>query len=312
MAKAQTLATAFGGLSSAIGVWYAVAPRHFLQTIGIRPTSQRITITRLVAAQEMSVGGALLTDGRAGRWLAMRVAGDAVHGAMLALATRAPDNDRRQLRFAWAAWLGITVADIAATLAANRIEVTGAQLENGPGESSPSALAVANGAIHRSVTIQREPQEVYDFWRQLENLPQFMKHLERVDVIDEKRSHWVAKAPIGTAQWDAEITQDDPGRVIAWTSTGGSAVWNRGQVRFDRAPGDRGTEVHVELEYAPPAGPVGGAVARLMGEEPSVQIAGDLRRLKSILETGEIVVSEATVGGRSRRQRPARPIEVAA
>lgn len=312
MAKAQGLATAFGGLSCAIGAWYAVAPRHFLQTIGMRPTGHRILLTRLVAAQEMSVGAALLTDGRAGRWLALRVAGDVLHGGMLALATRAPDNDRRRLRVAWAAWLAITASDVAATVLANRIERTGAQLESGPGESSPSALAVANGAIHRSVTIQRQPHEVYDFWRRLDNLPQFMKHLERVDVIDEKRSHWVAKAPIGTAQWDAEVTQDEPGRLIAWTSTGGSAVWNRGQVRFERAPGDRGTEVHVELEYAPPAGPVGSAVARLMGEEPSVQIAGDLRRLKSILETGEIVVSEATIGGRSRRQRPAQPIEVAA
>ena len=129
MAKAQTLATAFGGLSSAIGIWYAIAPRHFLQTIGMRPTHQRIAITRLVAAQEISVGGALLTDGRAGRWLAMRVAGDALHGVMVGMATQAPDNDKRQLRVAWAAWLGITVADVVAMLAANRNEQTGAQLE---------------------------------------------------------------------------------------------------------------------------------------------------------------------------------------
>ena len=83
-------------------------------------------------------------------------------------------------------------------------------------------------------------------------------------------------------------------------------------MRFERAPGNRGTEVHVELEYAPPAGPIGVAVARLLGEEPSMQIAGDLRRFKSILETGDVPVSEATIGGRTRRQRPAQPIEVAA
>jgi len=312
MAKAQTLATAFGGLSSAIGIWYAVAPRHFLQTIGMRPTDHRIRLTRLVAAQEMSVGGALLTDGRAGRWLAMRVAGDAVHGVMLGMATQAPDNDKRQLRVAWAAWLGITVADVLGMLAANRIEMTGAQLEQGPGESTPSALIVADGATHRAVTINRSPDEVYAFWRQLDNLPRFMKHVQRVDVLDQTRSHWVAKGPVGNVEWDAEITQDEPGRLIAWTSTGSSALWNRGQVRFEPAPGNRGTEVHVDLEYAPPAGPIGVAVARLLGEEPSQQIAGDLRRFKSILETGDVPVSEATVGGRTRRQRPAQPIEVAA
>jgi uncharacterized membrane protein len=312
MAKAQGLATAFGGLSSAIGVWYALAPRHFLQTIGMRPTPHRILITRLVAGQEMAVGGALLTDGRAGRWLTMRVAGDALHGAMLALAMRAPDNDRRQLRVAWAAWLGITAADITAMMAASRIELNGAQLESGPGESTPSALAVSDGSIHRSVTINRAPEEVYAFWRQLDNLPRFMKHLERVDVLDQTRSHWVAKGPIGNVEWDAEITQDDIGRRIAWTSVGSSALWNRGEVRFEDAPGNRGTEVHVELRYSPPAGPIGSAVARIIGEEPGVQIAGDLRRFKSILETGDVVVSEATIGGRSRRQRPAQPIEVAA
>src|SRR3954453_4183043 len=242
----------------------------------------------------------------------MRVAGDAVHGVMLGIATQAPDNDKRQLRVAWAAWLGITVADVLGMLAANRIEITGAQLEQGPGESTPSALLVADGATHRAVTINRSPDEVYFFWRQLDNLPRFMKHLQRVDVLDQTRSHWVAKGPVGDVEWDAEITQDEIGRRIAWTSVGSSALWNRGEVRFENAPANRGTEVHVELQYSPPAGPIGSAVARIIGEEPGVQIAGDLRRFKSILETGDVVVSEATIGGRSRRQRPAQPIEVAA
>ena len=149
MAKAQQLAMAFGAMSAGIGVWYAAAPRHFLSVIGARPSRRRITVTRLVAAQEMAVGLSLLADGRATRWLAMRVAGD------------------------------------------------------------------------------------------------------------------------------------------------------------------RGTEVRVRLDYAPPGGRLGAGVARLLGEEPDNQVAGDLRRLKQILETGEVVVSEAVVGGRSRRQRPAQPAEPA-
>src|SRR4051812_26467669 len=160
MAKAQLLANAFGGLSSGIAVWYAAAPRHFLETIGIRPNSRRILVTRLVAAQEGMVGKSLLMDGRAGRWLAMRVAGDAVHAGMLALATRAPDNDRSKLRVAWGAWLAITVADVAATLTANQIERNGAY-EDEPTGSSEAVAALTNGAIHRSVTIARSPEEVY-------------------------------------------------------------------------------------------------------------------------------------------------------
>jgi uncharacterized membrane protein len=308
MAKAQGLATAFGGLSTGIGVWYAAAPEHFLETIGIRPNQRRVAITRLVAAQEASVGGALMMDGRAGRWLAMRVAGDIMHGAMLAFATRAPDNDKSKLRLAWAAWVGFLVTDVAATLMANKIEKHGA-FQDGPHGSSEAALAVTTGGVHRSVTINRPPEDVYGFWRQLDNLPLFMKHLESVDVLDDKRSHWAAKAPLGrTVEWDAEVTEDVPNQLISWSSTGSSQIWNRGTVRFERAPGKRGTEVHVELEYAPPGGRIGSSVARILGEEPTNQISGDLRRLKQVMETGDVIVSEAVAEGNSRRQRPAQPI----
>jgi uncharacterized membrane protein len=313
MAKAQSLATTFGALSAAIGIWYAVAPRHFLQTIGVRPNPRRIAITELVAAQEMSVASALMMDGRAGRWLASRVAGDVIHAGMLMAAVSAPDYDRRKAPLAFGALLAIGAADVAAMLAATSIEKTGVQLEKGPGESSPAALTLKDGAIHRAVTIRREPQEVYDFWRQLDNLPRFMKHLERVDVLDDKRSHWIARAPVvGAVEWDAEIVADEPGRRIAWQSTQNSQIWNSGEVTFERAPRDRGTEVRVRLEYSPPGGAFGVAVARLLGEEPANQTAGDLRRLKQVLEAGEVVVSDAVAEGRSRRQRPAQPIPVAA
>jgi uncharacterized membrane protein len=311
--KAHGLATAFGGISAAIGAYYMAAPRHFLEQIGARPNRRRVLITRVVAAQELSVGGALFADGRAARWLGARVMGDVLHAAMLALAYRAPDNDRDQMRLAFGALLAIAAADVAGTIAASRIERSGASLENGPGESSAAALAVADTTVQRSVTVNRQPAEVYAFWRGLENLPTFMKHLEAVTVIDERRSHWVARAPLGrTVEWDAEITHDQPGERIGWTSTGGSQVWNAGEVTFAPAPGDRGTEVRVRLDYAPPAGALGATLARLVGDEPASQISGDLRRLKQVLETGEVVLSEAVIEGRSRRQRPAQPVVRAA
>jgi uncharacterized membrane protein len=312
MAKARTLATMFGGVSAGIGTWYVVAPEQFLETIGAPPSARRIAVARLVGAQEMGVGSALFMDGRAAPWLTSRVIGDVVHGAMLALAWRSPDVNRNKMSLAWGAWAMITAADAAATLMANQIERTGVAFDE-PTGSSEAALAVADGDVHGSVTIKAEPRAVYDYWRRLENLPRFMKHLERVEEFDGTRSHWVARAPLGMeVEWDAEITDDTPGERIAWSSTQGSQIWNAGEVTFEPAPGDRGTEVHVRLQYAPPGGQVGAAIARLLGEEPKNQIKGDLRRLKQVIETGEVIVSEAVAGGRSRRQRPARPVGQAA
>jgi uncharacterized membrane protein len=302
----------FGAVSTGIGMWYVVAPEHFLRTIGAQPTDSRITNARLVGAQEIAVGSALLIDGRATPWLTTRVAGDALHGAMLALAWRSADIDRKRMSLAWGAWAMITAADTAATIMAKQTERTGIDVDR-PTGSSQRALTVADGNIHGSITIKAEPQAVYDFWRRLENMPRFMKHLERVEELDGTRSHWVAKAPLGThVEWDAEITDDVPGERIAWSATGDSQIWNAGEVRFEQAPGDRGTEVHVRLEYAPPGGAVGATIARVLGEEPGSQIKGDLRRLKQVIETGEVVLSEAVADGRSRRQRPAQPVRSAA
>jgi uncharacterized membrane protein len=312
MAKAQTLATMFGGMSTGIGAWYVVAPEHFLETIGAPPTTRRIALARMVGAQELAVGSALLMDGRAAPWLTTRLVGDVLHGVMLGIAWRSPDVDQSRMSLAWGAWAMITASDAAATLLAKQTERTGVA-DDEPTGSSERAAAVADGSIRGSVTVNSEPRAVYDYWRRLENLPRFMKHLERVEEYDGTRSHWVARAPLGAeVEWDAEITDDVPGERIAWSSTQGSQIWNAGEVTFQRAPGDRGTEVHVRLEYAPPGGPVGAAIARLLGEEPKNQIKGDLRRLKQVIETGEMIVSEAVAEGRSRRQRPARPLGRAA
>ena len=152
--------------------------------------------------------------------------------------------------------------------------------------------------VHDAVTIERPAEELYEFWHNFENLPQFMKHLEAVTVLSPTQSRWKAKAPGGlSVEWDAEITQDERARLIAWRSLPNADVPNSGSVRFAPAPGNRGTEVHVELEYNPPAGKLGQMFAKLFREEPEQQIAGDLRRFKQLMEAGELPTTEGQPHG---------------
>ncbi|GGM13747.1 SRPBCC family protein [Deinococcus aerophilus] len=157
--------------------------------------------------------------------------------------------------------------------------------------NDPVMAAVGGGAasskpifVEHSVVIDRPTQAVYDYWRKLENLPHIMSHLESVTELDEKRSRWVAKAPLGThVEWEAEIVNDKPGQRIGWHSLPGATVDNAGSVQFEELP-NGGTRVHVALSYRPPAGPLGAAVAKLFGEEPSQQIAEDLQKFKAAFE----------------------------
>jgi uncharacterized membrane protein len=157
-------------------------------------------------------------------------------------------------------------------------------------------------SVSKTFTVNCEPDEVYAFWRQLDNLPRFMKHLESVEV-DGTRSHWTALGPAGIrVRWDAEMTEDSPRR-IAWRSLPGAAVPNSGVVRFDLAPGGRGTELRVELRYEPPGGRAAALLAKLFGREPAQEIDDDLRRVKQLLEAGEIAQS----GGSSSAFKAAQP-----
>jgi uncharacterized membrane protein len=170
--------------------------------------------------------------------------------------------------------------------------------------------------VSRSVTIRRPRQEVYRFWRDLENLPRFMRHVEDVSAIDEKRSRWVVTAPGNRkVEWEAEIVDETPNERIAWRSLPGADVQHAGSVQFREAPGDRGTEVRVQLQYDAPAGKAGALVAKLLGEEPRQQVRDDLRRFKQVMEVGEIVLSEGSLEGAGEgaaKERPAQPPEVGA
>lgn len=161
--------------------------------------------------------------------------------------------------------------------------------------------------VRKAATIGRPRSEIYAYWRQFENLPRFMDHLESVTERGDGVSHWVAKAPAGaTVEWDAKVTEERDGEVIAWRSLDGAQIPNTGEVRFVDAPAGRGTEVHVHLSYDPPAGAIGAAFAKLFGEEPDQQVREDLRRFKRVMETGEIPTTEGQPSGRAAKSTPER------
>ncbi|MBD1938946.1 SRPBCC family protein [Microcoleus sp. FACHB-68] len=153
--------------------------------------------------------------------------------------------------------------------------------------------------VERTVTINKPADELYRYWRNFENLPRFMKHLKSVTISDDKRSHWIANAPLGNSvEWDAEIIDERENELIAWASVEGADIENSGFIRFKPAPANQGTEVKVVLEYNPPGGGLAAAFAKLFGEEPKQQISDDLGRFKQLMEAGELATTEGQTSGR--------------
>lgn len=168
-------------------------------------------------------------------------------------------------------------------------EAFGVSSLNDVDEFDDSHVSVPYGRgvrVEKSVRIQTTPDRVYRYWRNFENLPRFMNHLETVEVRDDKRSHWTAKGPAGSkVDWEAEIINEIPNELIGWRSIDNSQIDNAGSVHFNGVPGG-GTEVKVILRYDPPAGKLGATVSRLLGEDPAKNVEEDLNRLKTLLETG--------------------------
>lgn len=149
--------------------------------------------------------------------------------------------------------------------------------------------------IGRTVTINRPRMELYAFWRDFSQLPAFMDNVERIDVLSNTRTHWVVKAPAGkTVEWDATITEDVEGALIAWTSDDNADVPNAGRITFADAQGGRGTIVSATIAYDPPAGVLGKVIAKLFQREPAIQARRDLRRFKQLMETGEVATAART------------------
>jgi uncharacterized membrane protein len=280
----EQLARGLGWLSLGLGLAQVVAPRGLSKMIGLRGNHNGLF--RLLGAREIASGIGILTQRRpaAGAWA--RVAGDTMDLALLGSAFTLPRSNRGRLAATTAAVAGVTALDVFCSQ----------QLSRRDNARTPGAAM----RVEQAVTINRSPEELYQFWRDFKNLPRFMKHLEAVQVSNENRSHWVAKGPAGTTiEWDAEIIEDHPNKVIAWRSMEGADVDNTGSVRFERAPGGRGTTVRVRLQYDPPGGVIGAGVAKLLGEDPEWQVKDDLRRFKQLMETGEIITTEGQSAGRS-------------
>lgn len=161
-------------------------------------------------------------------------------------------------------------------------------------------LTVGDSVSQRSVTINRPRDELYAFFRDFGNLPRFMENIERVDVIDQTRSHWVVKAPAGrTVEWDSVISEESAPSSFAWTSQGDIA--NSGRVEF-RDAGPRGTVVTAMVAYDPPGGTIGKLVAKLFQREPAIQARRDLRRLKQLMETGEVSTNARTAAALAKEK----------
>jgi len=187
--------------------------------------------------------------------------------------------------------------DVYQALGVNRVRGHGTGVMADRGSDTRQQLGGGAGVhAEESVTINRPIAEVYRFWRNFENLPKLMKHLESVSTRDAGVSHWVARGPAGMkVEWDARIINEIDDKLIGWQSLDGSMVSTAGSVNFRETP--RGTDVRVHLQYNPPAGKLGAAVARLFGEDPSVQIHEDLRRFKQLMETGEIPTTDGQPRG---------------
>jgi uncharacterized membrane protein len=282
----EQVATGLAWFSIGLGLAEILAPRSVARFIGLPENAHNETLQAL-GVREVAHGVAILAQPDSAPRMWARVGGDALDLSALAAAMGDPDTDRARLMATMGAVLGVAALDVSCARQLGR---------DGSGYTSAARRQKkANRAVRveRVTTINKPVHEIYQFWRNFENLPRFMRHLKSVERLDDTRSRWRAKGPAGlTFEWDAEIVQDRPDEWIAWRSIEGSDVENSGSVRFRPAPGARGTEVRVQLQYEPPAGAIGRTLAKLFGEEPDQQIHEDLHRFKQLMETGEIAVSD--------------------
>lgn len=262
----RQLGQILGWFSVGLGLAELLAPRAFGRAVGV---GDHPALVRMLGARQVVIGLGMLSERAPGNWAWARVAGDAMDLALLGAAASAPDADPRRIAAATAGILGVAALDV---YAGRRLTAT-------------QFSAAPRIAVMRTVTLGSTPGELYRFWKNFENLPLFMSHLQSVSRVSDRVSHWVAKAPAGASvEWDAEIVDDQPGRRIGWRTLPGSEVTHEGMVSFEPGTGGRGTVLRIEMLYRPPAGKVGLRIARSFGAEPAVQLAEDLQRLEQLLK----------------------------
>jgi uncharacterized membrane protein len=294
LARASRTAQKLGWVSLGLGLAALLAPRPVGRLIGVGASRRKSRTLRLVGLREVAAGVGLLVRPRPTGWMWGRVAGDVLDLALLGLAFGSRKANRVRLPVTIGSVAGLTALDVVISTQLTRAERQG--------------LAVAKEralSLTKVVTVGRGPEEVYQFWRNFQNLPSFMSILQSVEVLSDRRARWKVEGPKGKSlEWEVEITDDRPGERIAWRSLQGAPVPHAGEVRFRRAPSGRGTEVALTTRLRPPGGVVGGAIARLLRKVPEIQVDKDLRRFKQVMEVGEVVCSDASIHvGR----HPARP-----
>jgi len=289
----ERLGNALGWFSVGLGLAQLLAPRQVARVVGADEREAATSLTlRLLGGRELASGLGLLSKASPAAWAWTRVAGDALDLALVGRALSSRRAQRERLLLFGAGVLGVACVD---AYSARRLQ------------REARDVASEGIAVQQAVTIARPLEEVYGFLRDFANLPRFLSHLEAVQV-DNGSSHWRAKGPLGSAlEWDAEVLEDWPGRLIIWRSVANGDVRSQGFVQFRRVGTD--TEVDVELRYDPPPGKLRAAVAQLFGAAPGQELATDLRRLKQVLETGEVLHSDASI---HRGMHPARPSELSA
>jgi uncharacterized membrane protein len=210
----------------------------------------------------------------------------------------APESGNEALQRAVIGAAGIAAAVGIAWLAGKRFrnEENGETISDGPA-SALRGKAGKDAPVIRTVAVMRPREELYDFWRDFTNLPKFMDNIRSVETLDETRSRWVIEAPAGTSvEFVSRITQDEPGKVIAWESEEGADVRNSGRIEFLDGPPAHGTLVRATISYDPPLGTLGKLAAKVLQREPNVQARRDLRRFKQLMETGEVTSSAGPSG----------------
>ena len=283
----HTLARGLGWFSVALGAAELTFPRRLARAIGAPPHAGLI---RALGAREALNGVAILRSRQPSGPLWARVAGDALDLALLGAAHASPQARRGRLAAAAGMVAGVTALDAYAARCHSR------------------ARSRAPVRIAQAITVNGPVDRVYNFWRDLQNLPAVLSHLESVRSIGERRYHCVTRANGGSPlEWDAEIESDQPNERIEWRSLPNAGVKSAGRVRFASAPGNRGTEVHVELEYESWDGGLARELTKLLGRDPGGFIREDLRRFKQVIETGEVTRSDATLQGPRLLQPAARP-----
>jgi uncharacterized membrane protein len=280
-ADATGLIRGLGWLGVTLGVTELAMPRLLASAIGVDPDGAAPAILRVLGVREIASSAAVLArpDLPAPRW--GRVLGDAIDLGLLGLALTTPGTGKRRLAMALGMVAGVTALDV---LAARR-----------RGQVRQPLPVIA------SVTINKPPMAVYEFFRRLDQLPQFMDYLVSVEQHADRRSTWTERLPVGTVSWEAEIVEDRPGEAVSWRSVEGSRIQTRGRVTFTRAPGRDMTEVRVEMQLGVLGRGPSLALARLFARP---QVKGDLRRLKQVMETGEVLRSDASM---HRLPYPAQP-----